>query len=140
MQNKKGVEKITERESSEYFIPERLLRSAEEYSINKIRKVGNKKKQLLMEVPVVLPDERTRRLKILIDTGAEANIIKIGLLPDYLLERARKPLNFMMANGQPMRGGQNTVEIKLCLQQFVDGRPKKEFFWTTAEFYEGDIR
>ena len=107
--------------------------------MNNLRKVG-KKRQLLMLVPVILPDQSKRRLRILVDTGAEANVIRMGMLPNGLFEETVQPLNFVTANGESMRGGRRTIEIRLCFQLFVVGRPVTDFFWSTTEFYEGDIK
>jgi hypothetical protein len=40
--------------------------------------------QLLLKVTVLLSNDEKKYLEILVDTGAEANLVRIGLLPDHL--------------------------------------------------------
>ena len=45
-----------------------------------------------------------QQLKVLVDTGAEANLVCKGLLSDTLMRNAREPLSFVTANEQPLEG------------------------------------
>ena len=63
--------------------------------------------KLTMEVRVRLTSGDEKILKVLIDTGAEANLIKEGVLPKNEFVRAEKGLFFVTANGRPMKGGRN---------------------------------
>ena len=63
-------------------------------------------------------------LKILIDTGAEVNLIRRGSLPEAYFRPARRPLVLATANGSRMEGG--AQEAKLELE-----------FWTTEELPAG---
>ena len=58
-----------------------------------------------MKLPVFLPNGEAQFLKVLVDTGAEANLVRINLLPNHLFFSAPKPLNFVTASGQRLGGG-----------------------------------
>ena len=135
----KKEQRPSEGEQNWVCIPNRMLKPTCGYQTNQIRKVG-KKNQLLMLVPVILPDETVRKLKILVDTGAEANIVKFGLLPDNLFQKTNKPLYFCTANGQPLNGGKRIIKLRLCFQKIVKGQSEQEFFWSNGDFFEGDIK
>ena len=70
---------------------------------------------MLMDVYAKLPSGRGQVLHILIDTGAEANLVREGLLLRSEVSRAGSPLHFTMANGQSMRGGTHSVKAKFIL-------------------------
>ena len=75
--------------------------------------------QLLLKVPVLLSNDEKRYLEILVDTGAEANLVRIGLLPDDLFFTAARILKFLTANGQRLAGA------PVLLKQLWDLRKKK---------------
>jgi hypothetical protein len=85
-QNKPAAEK--------YRIPEGLIRelagfppdrvrvnTARTATLNEVVKRGKKNRQLLMEIKAKSPRTGDFVLRVLIDTGAEANLIRRGLLP-----------------------------------------------------------
>jgi hypothetical protein len=45
-----------------------------------------------------------RKIKILIDTGAEVNLIRPGLFQDEAFERAAQPLRLITVSGEPLSG------------------------------------
>ena len=73
--------------------------------------------KLTMELRVRLPSGDEKTLKVLIDTGAEANLIKEGVLSKSEFVRAEKRLFFVTANGRPMKGGETLVELDLIFAQ-----------------------
>ena len=89
---------------------------SEKYPTSGIKKCG-KDRQLLIRTEVQLINGDFQRMKILVDTGAEANLIRQGLLSDHLLYRAQKPLKFETANGQILPGGDRCTKIKMRLRQ-----------------------
>ena len=77
--------------------------------------------QLTLLIEVELPDGNFQNLKILIDTGAEANLIRKGLLPSHLFAVAKEPLIFVAANGQRLGGGSRVIPLNLYFQQEMQG-------------------
>ncbi len=64
---------------------------------------------------------KKRNLKILIDTGAEANLIRTGLVPKRHTRPAHKILELVAVNGHVLQGGKTTADMKLHFTQEVDG-------------------
>ena len=71
--------------------------------------------QIHLRVPAVCkaPDIDGAQVRVLVDTGAEVCLIKKGLLPDLVVERAEKPLRLFAANNQPLPGGRHVVRVEL---------------------------
>ena len=96
--------------------------------------------QLVLRVPVELSNGEISEWKILVDTGAQANLVRKGLVPDHLMFSATEPLSFRTANGQRLEGGERVTETSLGFRQVVEGHPLDEFLWKKAIFYEADIQ
>ena len=77
---------------------------------------------------------------MLIDTRAEENLIRKGLLPAHQFVSARKVLNLVRANGQPLQGGKRTVDLNLAFRQFTRGYEMPQERTYDATFYEADIK
>ena len=56
-------------------------------------------------------------VEILIDTWAEVNLIREGLVPKHLLSPAEKTFRFLKADGTRMRGGDKVVQLKMSFQK-----------------------
>jgi hypothetical protein len=82
----------------------RMMMDVGIFQAGQIKKCGNAL-QLLMEIQTELPNRQLQVLDMLVDTGAEANIVKLGKLPGHLVYAAPKPLKFVTASGQRLRGG-----------------------------------
>ena len=54
-------------------------------------------------------------LRFLVDTGAEVNVIKAGLIPDRLLTRLDRPWKLTAANQQRLSGGDKAARVVLRL-------------------------
>ena len=54
-------------------------------------------------------------LQFLVDTGAEVNVLRAGLVPDHLLSRLEKPYRLTAANQQVLSGGDKSANVILCL-------------------------
>lgn len=80
--------------------------------VSSLRWRGNEL-QLILRLSVWLPDQTERRLSVLVDTGAEANLIRSGLVPEHLHEVSTDPLSLRMATGQELQGGRRVVETNL---------------------------
>ena len=70
-------------------------------------------KKLVMKIQARGPDGRVIRLRVLIDTGAEVNLIKLGVLPSSYLQPSTHPLALVTANGFRMKGGKHEATLEL---------------------------
>ena len=77
---------------------EKFLREGEERSFGQDR-------QLLITVRARDSKGRVKYLKALIDTGAEANLVKEKLLHENTLKKSENPLRLITADGTTMPGG-----------------------------------
>ena len=75
----------------------------------------------------------------MIDTGAEANLIKNGLLNVEEFEVANNTIRFTTANGQHLRGGDKNVDDYLGFHKEIGHKINPKSHWIPATFYEADI-
>ena len=68
------------------------LSDPEAFSVGTITKKGAEM-QLAMLIPVKTHNGHTRTLRALIDTGAEANLIRQGVLDSHFFSRQQTPFN-----------------------------------------------
>ena len=61
-------------------VPQRLLKPRENYPVNQV-KSDKGALQLILEISAELSSGEIKPMKILVDTGAEANLIKTGIIP-----------------------------------------------------------
>ena len=69
--------------------------------------------QLVMAILAHLQNGEEQILKVLIDTGAQANLVRLGLLPDCILRETQEKLNLRTANGQKLAGGEREADLSL---------------------------
>jgi hypothetical protein len=69
------------------------------------------KVQLLLDMDVELPNSKLKNMKILVDTGAQINLVKRGLIPPSLWQRARNPVRLITANNSVLGGGDYVVNL-----------------------------
>ena len=96
--------------------------------------------QLMLRVDTTMNNGEVKTLDILIDTGAEANLVRTGLVPRHLTTIARTRLNLVTANGQTLGGGERTTDLRVRLRQEVDGVSLDELLEYDIEFFEADIQ
>eukprot|EP00667_Euglena_gracilis_P000113 EG_transcript_113 len=105
---------------------------------------GSKKlgedRQLLLKTQIKLANGEEKTARILIDTGAEANLIRQGLIGDHLMYPAKDPLRFETANGQTLAGGSRCAKVKMILQQNWNEEREIECVEYEVEFYEANIK
>jgi hypothetical protein len=77
---------------------------------------GGSEDQLLLTVPARGPDGRLHPLKILVDTGAEVNLVRRDRLPQAYFQPSRRPLALATADGTPMEGGSQEAKLELVFQ------------------------
>jgi hypothetical protein len=112
---------------------------------NRPKSSGTKKfrkdRQLLLHTQIELLNGEEKTVNILVDTGAEANLIRQGLISDHLMYTAKNPLKFETANGQTLAGGSRCTKVKMKLQQTQnDGGGQIETAEYEIEFYEANIK
>ena len=98
--------------------------------------------QLMVEVEISVCGHH-KKIQALIDTGAQANLIRGNIFPDAVWKRARNPLALMAANGDVLSGGQREIEASITFHVEPEseiGRRDSTPTWSTmARFYDGEI-
>ena len=107
---------------------------------SRLRKLPKGERQLVVKTQAILPNGIEQGLNILIDTGAEACLVRRGLLPAHLTHPAPKPLRFETANGQALEGGDRCIKVGLrFLCQSNELQSAEEMIFE-VEFYEANIK
>ena len=83
-----GGEHALENNVCEVFVAPNLLLPPSFYVMECAKKKGSA--QLLMRIPAWLSNGEKIILNTLVDTGAEVNLVRLGLLPDHLFFSASK--------------------------------------------------
>ena len=125
--------------SKKMQIPKRMLSDVGIIITGRVRNCDNEM-QLIMKIQTELPNGQVEFLNVLVDTGAEANLVKIGKMPRHLVYAPRKPLNFVTASGQRLRGGDTCIDLTLESMQKVNGNDVPDLLRKRSMFYEADIR
>ena len=76
----------------------------------------------------------------LVDTGAEYNLCRIGLLPAGEWKKAEKPLRFYAADQSPLGGGERQMSCRVTLEGQYPCEPHPHECQLSADFYEADIQ
>ena len=109
-------------------VPILLVRNVGE-SINAVGK-----KQFLIQTLVSSKGEE-RYPQILIDTGAQPNLVRKGLFPSYLFHSSMKPLQLRAANQKRIHGGKEVVPLTFTFHNSSLGKD----LHFKGLFYEADI-
>ena len=96
--------------------------------------------QLMLHLRVLLPNGRRQVMDMLVDTGAEASLIRKGLVSSELFSEAEQKLCLVTASGQRLPGGDRIVNLGMEFYQLVGGRELEEVARLEGEFYEADIK
>ena len=121
-----------------WVIPNRMRKPREEYAVHSLHTYG-RETQLIMKIGVELPSGRKSTLLVLIDTGAQVNLVRKGIFPSSEFERAEKPVSLITANGQLMDGGTRILSVTMKLYKKNGTRRTNEEKTFTGDFYDGDI-
>ena len=54
-----------------------------------------------------------RLLRVLVDTGAQANLIRTGVVPSAMFRPARQPMTFLTVSGETLAGGHREVAVRM---------------------------
>ena len=106
--------------------------------VNQVHMVGADF-HLLMPVTVETDNGLRKVCNILVDTGAEANLIRKDFWPEEYFQEARRKLRFVVADGSVMQGGRRTMRMHMAFKQTMRGQEYAEPLWLTGEFYEAPI-
>ena len=92
--------------------------------------------QMFLKMPVVIGNKK-RVLNILVDSGAQVDLIRLGLFSEHL-KNAKHPVRLRMANGTPMLGGMRSINLDLAFERSL--KDENPAIWSApVEFYEGEI-
>ena len=105
--------------------------------IDRVRKKGDLR--LIMEVRTRLPSGRVQPLQIRVDTGAETNLIREGLISANEFLPAKRPLCLTTANGQRLRGGRDVLSAELIFNRSSEEGETMGECALRAKFFEADI-
>jgi hypothetical protein len=121
-----------EEEPEIMLIRDRMRKERSEYTEKGCKKC-KQDLQLTMGIWVRFSDGQQQRLRILIDTGAQANLVRQDLLPPQYEYPAGKKLYFITANGQPLEGGDRCVSVDLAFTKVFEGAICNDDYWTNGE-------
>ena len=114
-------------------IPRHMLSDVGIFVTGRVRNCDNAM-QLIMKIQTELPNGQVEFLNVLVDTGAEANLVKIGKMPRHLVYPPPKPLNFVTASGQRLRGGDTRIDLTLEFMQRVNEKYLPDLLRKTSMF------
>ena len=114
-----------------------MLQDSSKYFVGQLKNFGDEL-QLVMLLQIYTPNGGSKALKALIDTGAEASLVRRGLFSDSLFGRAHKPIQLVAANGQHLGGGQKTIRLGVGFTPNENGTLYDEVRFD-ALCYEADI-
>ena len=102
---------------------------------------GELESHLRIEVTLHMEDEEEGgwQAKALLDTGAEVNLIRKGLLPQHAFREATNPLDLVAANNDPVVGGDREVDLTIHVQGVVEGTRAKKMLQMPTTLYEAVI-
>ena len=78
--------------------------------------------------------DSVRVFRVLIDTGAQAHLVRTGPFPQQQWEPAAKPICLTTVTAGAMPGGMLSGKIEMCFMATRQSSMTRE-----AEFYEADI-
>ena len=111
------------------IVPQVIVKTEGESTVNFVGK-----KQFIVRT-LVFSKTDSILPQILVDTGAQPNLVRKGLSPPHLFRRSTHPLHLSAANSGTVDGGRFVILLTLCFQNNTTG--KKMSF--RGLFYEADI-
>ena len=121
-----------------YVMPWHLQHGGMPFSIGKIEQRG-RKRQLLMEVEATVHGVK-RTMRVLIDTGAQANLVRQDLFPGSCFKPARRPLALSTVSGDMLPGGQREIRLKMTFAtETEDGNPVDGGWKVATVLHDADI-
>ena len=124
-------------ERKEVCLRQAQMRSKDAFRVGEVNCKGEDL-QLLLRPKVVAPDGTEKVLDVLIDSGAEANLIRVGLFENLLIP-AKNPLRLAAVNGTILEGGDQEISLKLLFEATLREIGVKKVWEEEATFHTGDI-
>ena len=81
--------------------------------LTRVMAVEAPKSQLMLHMVSILPNGMKLPLKVLVDTGCEMNLVRMGLIPSQYLTPATNKISLVTANGTILPGGQRECTLDL---------------------------
>ena len=102
---------------------------------------SEKENPLHLKIPVVAEFEDGTKvdLLVLLDTGAEVNIIKKSLVPSGVSRMSHKPIRFVMASSEVMAGGERESFSQLSIRGRATDTSSDAEAILPITWYEADI-
>ena len=100
---------------------------------------STERRRLVLTVHVAAPRGETKQIKVLIDTGAEVNLIRPGIFQPDSFQQASKPLKLVTVSGSILQGGQKTIPLVFHLHGEHPQTGFKTHHLLGGLFYEADI-
>ena len=95
--------------------------------------------RLTIDVTFHFSTSETRRVRVLIDTGSEVNLIRRGIIPPHLLTPVKRPLRIATASHELMPGGDKEVACKIVLTGIEHDTRAPRAVKVPTTLYEADI-
>ena len=92
---------------------------------------------MALRLDVTLEDGTSKKMKVLVDTGAQINLIKSGLIP---MREAGRPVAFKTADDSPMNGGKELTKLRVKLHKWGVRGDSSQTFELVDDFYNADIQ
>ena len=96
-------------------------------------------KQLYMEVEVKTRSGKKKLARVLIDTGAEANLVGSDLFDEEDFEPAMKPLQLRTVSGEQLQGGKQVIRLQLAFCARPVGASQVHQEVISGTFYQASI-
>ena len=100
---------------------------------------GHENLQLSLRMEAEFKDGTTKLLQVLVDTGAQANLVRAGLVPSKFLHKAQDPLQLLSANGEVISGGDQETTLRLHFNKTTQKGKVEKRRNVTGLFYTADI-
>ena len=94
-----------------------------------------------MSIPLLVqfPNGRQKLIQALVDTGAQINLVRMGLAPDEQMVQPAEAVRLLAANGQLIQGGDKAVQITMGFKQVFDGRLQPDLAVFEGTFFHAAI-
>ncbi len=119
-------------------IPERFLKPSHCFSVGNWSENGGHM-QLIMDIDVETPERGILPLRVLVDTGAQVNLIRRELVPPESWRIAEDPVRLITANNTVLKGGDVVVDLGLFFEVVENGYAHPQPIFLKAEFYAAEI-
>ena len=118
----------------------RLLESPSHFQVGAVMSLDLHTMQLLLRIPCITPSGTRRVLDVLIDTGAQANLVRRGLFSNLEFGLSSNPISMVTAGGVPLEGGREEVKLTMIFTSTLPGVNGRSRTWKeSAHFYDAAI-